>query len=203
LSNIFRSIRNFAIGLVLIEDVRANAAHQIKPTNKPMKTNTIIVIAAAIGLAGAAHAEKPGEDRPHRPIPPEIIAKFDKDGDGKLNKEEREAAKAAREEMMEARKKEMLAKFDKDGDGKLSDEEEEAMREARRKMMLEKFDKDGDGELSDDEKAAMRKAMGDRPGGPRKGDGKRRPDDGKRRPEGGDRKRPEAQGDKEAPGAGE
>jgi hypothetical protein len=168
-----------------------------------MKTNTMIVIAAAFGLAGAANAEERGKDRPHRDIPPEIIEKFDKDGDGKLNEQEREAAKAAREEMMEARRKEMLAKFDKDGDGKLSDEEEEAMREARRKMMMEKFDKDGDGELSDDEKAAMRKAMGARPGGPRKIDGKRRPDGGDRRPDRGDRKRPEAHGDKEAPGAGE
>lgn len=156
----------------------------------------MIVIAAAFGLAGAAHAEKPGKDRPHRDIPPEIIEKFDKDGDGKLNQEEREAAKAARERMMEAKKKEMIAKFDKDGDGKLSEEEEQAMREARRKMMMEKFDKDGDGELSDDEKAEMRKAMKVRPGGPRKIDGKHRPD-------GEDRRRPKAHGDKEAPGAGE
>jgi Ca2+-binding EF-hand superfamily protein len=53
----------------------------------------------------------------------EMIAKFDKDGDGKLNEEERKAAHAAME-------KEMLAKFDKDGDGKLSDEEKKAAREA-------------------------------------------------------------------------
>ncbi len=161
-----------------------------------MKTNTMIVIAAAFGLAGAAHAEEPRKDRPHRDIPPEVIEKFDKDGDGKLNEEERQAARAAGKERMEAKRKEMIAKFDKDGDGKLSEEEEQAMREARRKMMMEKFDKDGDGELSDDEKAEMRKAMGVRPGGPRKVDGKRRPD-------GGERKRPEAHGDKEAPGAGE
>jgi len=133
-----------------------------------MKTNTMIVIAAAFGLAGAAHAEEPRKDRPHRDIPPEVIEKFDKDGDGKLNEEERQAARAAGKERMEAKRKEMIAKFDKDGDG----------------------------ELSDDEKAEMRKAMGVRPGGPRKVDGKRRPD-------GGERKRPEAHGDKEAPGAGE
>jgi Ca2+-binding EF-hand superfamily protein len=59
---------------------------------------------------------------------------FDKDGDGKLNDEERKA-------MMEAMQKrrpnagpqfqEMMKKFDKDGDGKLNEEERKAMREAR------------------------------------------------------------------------
>ena len=63
-------------------------------------------------------------------MPPEILAKFDKDGDGKLNDEERAAAKAAAEAKMEERKKEMIAKFDKDGDGKLSDEEKKAAEEA-------------------------------------------------------------------------
>ena len=49
-----------------------------------------------------------------------MIKKFDKDGDGKLNEEERKAAE-------EARKAEMLKRFDKDGDGKISDEERKAM----------------------------------------------------------------------------
>ena len=46
----------------------------------------------------------------------EIIAKYDKDGDGKLTGEERKAAH-------DGIKAEMLAKFDKDGDGKLSKDE--------------------------------------------------------------------------------
>ena len=54
-----------------------------------MKTNTLIVIAAAIGLSGAAHAEEGKGPRPPHKLPPEVIAKFDKDGDGKLNEEER------------------------------------------------------------------------------------------------------------------
>ena len=41
---------------------------------------------------------------------------FDKDGDGKLNEDERKAVGQAREA-------EMLKRFDKDGDGKLSEEE--------------------------------------------------------------------------------
>ena len=143
-----------------------------------MKNKSLIIIAASFGLLGAANAQEEKKG-PHK-LPPEVIAKFDKDGDGKLNDEEHAAAKAGRKEMMEARKKEMLEKFDKDGDGQLNDAEKEAMKEARKKMMLEKFDKDGDGELNDDEKAEMRKAMKDRPGGPRDGKGKKRgPRDGK------------------------
>ena len=136
-----------------------------------MKTNTFIVIVAAIGLSGIAHAEEGKRERPPRKLPPEIIAKFDKDGDGKLNEAEREAAKAARGEMEAARKTEMLAKFDADGDGTLSEDEKKTAQEAMKKKMLEKFDKDGDGKLSEDERAEMRKAMPQRPGGP-KGPGK-------------------------------
>jgi Ca2+-binding EF-hand superfamily protein len=102
---------------------------------------------------------------------PEVVKEFDKDGDGKLNEEERKAARDARE-------KQMLEKYDADKDGKLSDEERKTAREAMRaeheKKMLEKYDKDGDGKLSDEERKAMVEA-GDGPrrrglrrdGGPR------------------------------------
>ena len=163
-----------------------------------MKTKSLIVMAAAFGFAGAAYAEEGKPHPPHRNLPAEILEKFDKDGDGKLNEEERQAAKANREEMMKARKAEMLKKFDTDGDGKLSEEEEAAMKAERKKMMLEKFDKDGDGELNDEEKAEMRKAMIDRPGGHGPGKGHRKPGQGKHRP-GADK--PDAQA--EAPGATE
>lgn len=107
----------------------------------------------------------PRHGRPEGPPPAEIIAKFDKDGDGKLSEDERAAMKEARKTMMEARKKEILAQFDKDGDGKLNDEEKAAAKEARQKLMLEKFDKDGDGKLSKEEKEAARAEFGG-PGGP-------------------------------------
>ena len=54
-----------------------------------MKTSTLIVIGAAIGLSGAAHAEEDSKKRPPHKLPPEIIAKFDKDGDGILSEAER------------------------------------------------------------------------------------------------------------------
>lgn len=141
-----------------------------------MKAVFNIVIASA--LLAAAYAQAPeGEAKkrpPHDERPPhdgpsreEIIKKFDKDGDGKLNDEEEAAARAAMQAKragMEGKYKEMLAKFDKDGDGKLSEDERKAMK----KEMLAKFDKDGDGELNEQERKAMREAMGEhRPHKPR------------------------------------
>ena len=144
--------------------VRADEAQPLKPKHHNMKTTTLIVIAAAIGLSGAAHAEEGKGARKLHKLPPEILEKFDKNNDGKLDDEERKAARAAREEIMAARKKEMLEKFDADGDGELNDDEKVAARAEMKKRMLEKFDKDGDGELNEDEKAEMRKQWKDRPG---------------------------------------
>ena len=63
----------------------------------------------------------------------EMTKKFDKDGDGKLNDEEREAARKefggrGRGPGGAGGREEFMKKFDKDGDGKLSDEEREAAR---------------------------------------------------------------------------
>lgn len=124
-----------------------------------MKTTTLMIVAASMGLIAFAQAEETKKERLERKLPPKVIEKFDKDGDGKLNKEEREAARAEHKARMEERRKKALEKFDADKDGKLSEEERKVMKEARRAKMLERFDKDGDGELSEDERKEMRKAM--------------------------------------------
>ena len=107
-----------------------------------------------------------------------MLKKFDANGDGQLDPEER---KKMREEMVNGegrdpeRMKKMLERFDKDGDGKLSEDERAAARAEMQKRreagglkgkgsekqaeMLKKFDKDGDGKLSEDERTAMREAM--------------------------------------------
>lgn len=123
-----------------------------------MKTTQLMILGALIGTTVfAAAQEKPKRpDRPEHPVPAEVLEKFDADKDGKLSKEERQAARAAREK-----------EFDKDGDGKLSDEEKTAMREDGRKKLLAKFDKDGDGKLSDEEKKAIpRPPKGQKDDGP-------------------------------------
>lgn len=57
----------------------------------------------------------------------EMVKKFDKDGDGKLNDTEKAAAHDA---MKAAHEKKMLEKFDADKDGKLSDAEKAEMEKA-------------------------------------------------------------------------
>jgi hypothetical protein len=134
-----------------------------------MKKTALMTLSAMIGtclIASAQDGPKRGErQRPAGPPPPEVLEKFDKDGDGKLSPEEEKAAREAARERMEQQRKEMLEKFDKDKDGKLSPEERKAAQEHRRAEMLKKFDKNGDGELSDEERAAMPRPQR-RPGGP-------------------------------------
>jgi hypothetical protein len=58
-----------------------------------MKTTTLMTLGAMIGTCLIASAQD-GPKRPPRhqgPPPPEILEKFDKDGDGKLSPEERKA----------------------------------------------------------------------------------------------------------------
>lgn len=97
--------------------------------------------AASIGLlafpltAKGEPAEKP--DRAARREA--MLKKFDANGNGKLDGDEREKMRAEMQKRREAggqkgsrgeRRAEMLKKFDKDGDGKLSEEERSAMRAA-------------------------------------------------------------------------
>ncbi|MCX6846404.1 MAG: EF-hand domain-containing protein [Verrucomicrobia bacterium] len=164
-----------------------------------MKTKLMMTMGALLGtvlMAGAQGAgERPkGEGRPPggRPQgpPPHLLEKFDKDKDGKLSFEEREAMKADRQKASEEQRKVMLEKFDADKDGKISPEEREAIQanrqnemEERRKADFEKFDADKDGKLSYEEfvklgeyhRSEMMKRFkqgGPRPpGGPDRGDG--------------------------------
>lgn len=104
---------------------RAKRKTQDNPDNKDAAGN-------ARGKAGDAIRQR-------------ILKMFDKDGDGKLNAEERAAAESAREEMGkggkrgEAGREAMLKAFDKDGDGKLNDEE----RDAAKKAFQDRADKKG------------------------------------------------------------
>lgn len=150
-----------------------------------MKRLSLSLTLCALGLvAGVARAEDgPPKTEAKRPgaefggaFKKQLIAKFDKDGDGKLNEAERSAA----QEEFKKRAGEgggpgqeaFLKRFDKDGDGKLSDEEKAAAKEAFQKRagegrpegldmkgLLKRFDKDGDGKLSEEEKAAAKEAF--------------------------------------------
>ncbi len=96
----------------------------------------------------------------------EMLKRFDADGDGALNDEERALARQARRESRAAQGRQlMLRRFDSDGDGTLNDAETEiarteirAIREDIHSRIVPQYDLDGDGELNDDERRAARPA---------------------------------------------
>lgn len=99
-----------------------------------LKHTPLMFALAALATITLAQEKKefPARERPAPPNREEMrermmLKRFDKDGDGKLDQEERKA-------MMDERKA-MMGKFDADGDGKLNAEERKAMMEARRKAM--------------------------------------------------------------------
>jgi hypothetical protein len=159
-------------------------------TDTTMKTTPIITLLALLAgstiTASAQNGGRPqGPPRGDRQLPPEVIAKFDTDGDGKLSEDERKAAREAFRAEAEKRREAMLAKYDTDGDGKLSEDERATLQadmKARHEDLLKKYDADGDGKLSPEERKAAIDAGEEmpmrpmRPGGPR-GEG-RGPRDG-------------------------
>jgi len=90
----------------------------------------LMTVFLSLGTVCSLFAEEGKDSRGKGAAREEILKKFDKDGDGKLNDEEKAAAKAAKAEM----EKQMLEKYDKDKDGKLSDEEKAEMK----KVMAER-----------------------------------------------------------------
>jgi Ca2+-binding EF-hand superfamily protein len=91
-----------------------------------------------------------------------LLEKYDKDGDGKLNEAEREAARAEFTKQAPATKPQdapsRTRKPIEGGDnpqGRRGGPSREDM-EARRAEFMKQFDKDGDGEISEEERAAMR-----------------------------------------------
>lgn len=131
-----------------------------------MNLNRIAVLACLLGFAGYTIAkDEPKKER--KPLDrQEIIKKYDKDGDGKLNDEEKQnALKEFRKGRPDQpNKEELLKKYDANKNGQLDPEEKEKARKelgARagrsREELLKKFDKDGDGKLSDAEREAARK----------------------------------------------
>ncbi|MBC8116582.1 MAG: hypothetical protein H7062_19490 [Candidatus Saccharimonas sp.] len=104
-------------------------------------------VADAAPGQGKAKGARPQGKGDGKGIPAEILKRFDKDGDGKLNDTERAAAKKAHEERGGRPGKPGQPGG---GDGKLREE------------ILKRFDKDGDGKLNDEERAAAKKAHDER-----------------------------------------
>lgn len=146
---------------------RLKSRLQIQTENQMMKATTLITLGILAGSVSFAAAQDKPAERPQRggdrPVPAEVLKKFDKDGDGKLSEEERKA-------FQEERKAEALKKYDKDGDGKLSDEEKKAQQEdlaAKRKALTDKYDANKNGKLDPEEIKAARDAGEELPAGGR------------------------------------
>ena len=94
--------------------------------NMYMKTKLMIGMMVFFGIAAASGASGKKEDKKHQEKLriKQLIERFDKDKDGKLNAEERAAAS-------KARKAEILKKFDKDKDGKLNKAERQELIKTR------------------------------------------------------------------------
>jgi hypothetical protein len=103
---------------------------------------TVLSILALLACLPATASAQDGAKKKHGKKHEALLKKFDKDGDGKLSKEE----KAAAREFRDAHRK------DGDQGGK------EGKRGLRKKI-LERFDKDGDHKLSEAERAALKKYL--------------------------------------------
>ncbi len=156
------------------------------PRFHPMKAAFLTLgLLSATLITGSATAQTempPKDDKPaatgqgamNQPKRQELLKKYDKNGDGKLDDDELADARAEmRKEgsgtaVRAERQKKLLKEFDKNGDGKLDDAEraqaekkiqqfrEDA--EKRRAEILKRFDKNGDGVLDDAERAEAEKA---------------------------------------------
>ncbi len=155
--------------------------HQPRQNNNPMKRIFLLPALAAATLflaplsraADAAAADSDSattttdnsnaDVRAQRHA--EFIKRFDTNGDGKLDENEKAVAKetlrqerSARADKMQAR---MLKKYDKNGDGVLDAAEQTAALAdlETRPMFIKRFDKDGDGALNAVEKADAENVM--------------------------------------------
>jgi Ca2+-binding EF-hand superfamily protein len=114
-------------------------------------TMWLTAVADAAPGQGKAKGARKQERGDGQGIPAEVLKRFDKDGDGKLNDAERAAAKKAREERGgRPGRPGQPGGGGGSGDGKLREE------------ILKRFDKDGDGKLNDEERAAAKKAHDER-----------------------------------------
>jgi Ca2+-binding EF-hand superfamily protein len=99
----------------------------------------------------------------------EMLKRFDKNGDGKLDETEKTAAKEYNRTQQteggkkagERLRKKAVAKYDKNGDGKLDQAEKEAARAeiVNDPKVIKRHDKNGDGKLDEAEQAAARETI--------------------------------------------
>jgi Ca2+-binding EF-hand superfamily protein len=101
-------------------------------------------VAAAQGISGQGKAE--------------VLKKYDTNGDGKLDDQERAAMRADFKAKRAEKKAEMLAKYDTNKDGKLDAAERKVMIDDRATEEFQKIDTNKDGVISLDELKAFKES---------------------------------------------
>jgi len=99
----------------------------------------------------SAVANDPGCAAKREDFRDKMLARYDANGNGVLDADEKAKMRADFQAKRQERKAEMLARFDTNKDGVLDPTEKAAMREERATRILAKLDTNGDGQLSIDE----------------------------------------------------
>jgi len=141
-----------------------------------------LLASAAFAVVSAARADSPaasaGDQDPtmapsespapnHKTRQAELLKKYDKNGDGKIDEDERAAAKA---DMFKngtggprgsALRERIMKRFDKNGDGVLDENELATAVDALKTnpRFIQRFDKNGDGKLDETELASARQEI--------------------------------------------
>lgn len=127
----------------------------------------LLALACACAAPLPAGSAEPGPATP--PFPPnraDLLARHDRNGDGRLDDAEREAMRLAlRDQRLKGRPgfqvpPEFLAKYDANRDGQMEGPEWKVAWEAETKILRDTYDADRDGQLSRDEKKAMMTDVG-------------------------------------------
>jgi Ca2+-binding EF-hand superfamily protein len=142
------------------------------PSLAPALLAAMLFLCPALRAEDSAASEKagpPADRAMNAQRHAEIMKRFDKNGDGKLDEAEKTAAKEYNRGQQneggkkagERLRKKAVAKYDKNGDGKLDAAEEEAARAeiVNDPKVIKRHDKNGDGKLDEAEKEAAREAL--------------------------------------------
>ena len=134
-----------------------------------MKFWTFLVMTLLCSAGLHAQDDKAKDDNDRRGNWRErMIKQFDKDGDGKLNDEERRAARKHWCKRGQERRQRFMKKYDKNGDGEIDDAEGEQIAKDMLKRFkehapdryLERYDKNKDGKVdAEEEKKAIDRMM--------------------------------------------
>ena len=99
-------------------------------------------------VAGVASAQGWGGGGPGKAA---VLQKYDTNGDGQLDAQERAAMRADFKAKRQAKRAELLAKYDTNKDGKLEPAERKVMRDEMATKIFEKIDLDHNGVITLDE----------------------------------------------------